>query len=228
MFMHVPGLKVVAPSNAHDVKGCDDRLDPRRQPGDLDDRASPALRRPRPIVAGSAASMSCRSGKLPRHPLRASDVTLVGISNMLVECLARRRTPGRGRASSAEVIDPISLGAASTSDTIVESARPIARAKSAGRRQCLDELRRFSAEIAGPDGRELWTGEGPIQMKRMGFAPTTCPTSPAARERCSIRTQATIADHGLCRWLEPEARRPGTPESERAKLTYQTQFRGPF
>ena len=64
-----------------------------------------------------------------------------------------------------------------------------------------------------------------IKVRRMGYAPTTCPTTPWLEEHFypNPATIATLA-HGLAR--------PGaatwTPDPARAKLAYQTQFRGPF
>jgi pyruvate dehydrogenase E1 component beta subunit len=64
-----------------------------------------------------------------------------------------------------------------------------------------------------------------IQMSRMGFAPTTCPPSPpleheyypnpakiAAKAHAMVKGEATT-------WA---------PDPERAALSYQLQFRGPF
>ena len=77
MFMHVPGLKVVAPSNAYDAKGC----------------MIAAIRDDNPVIfvehrllyptrgarAGGALSRRFGRARVMRH---GEDITIVGISNM--------------------------------------------------------------------------------------------------------------------------------------------------
>src|SRR3984885_2685609 len=82
MFMHVPGLKVVAPSNAHDAKGC----------------MIAAIRDENPVIFVEhrllypiethvpETSYEVPFGKA-RLCTAGKDITIVGISNMLVECL---------------------------------------------------------------------------------------------------------------------------------------------
>jgi pyruvate dehydrogenase E1 component beta subunit len=78
-----------------------------------------------------------------------------------------------------------------------------------------------SAEIVA---RVMERSTRPIQVARMGFAPTTCPPSPTL-EHEFYPNPATISAR------IHEMVRPGsawTPDPERAKLAYQMQFRGPF
>src|SRR6202022_2527878 len=103
MFMHVPGLKVVAPSNAHDAKGC----------------LIAAIRDDNPVMFVEHRLLYFTDAFAPEDAFevpfgrarvctRGADITIVGISNMLVECLrAHELLADTGIA--AQVIDPIWL-----------------------------------------------------------------------------------------------------------------------
>lgn len=212
MFMHVPGLKVVAPSNAHDVKGA----------------MIAAIRDDNPVIFVEHRLLYGTEAYVPEAPFEVpfgkarvtrpgKDITLVGISNMLVECLRAAELLAEV-GIQAEVIDPISLVPLDF-DTIFASANRT------GRLLVVDNAWMncgASAEILARMGESM---DRPVRMKRMGFAPTTCPTSPPL-EALFYPNPATIATTAR-QMLEPGA--PAwDPESERAKLTYQTQFRGPF
>src|SRR2546423_147534 len=82
MFMHVPGLKVVAPSNAHDAKGC----------------LIAAIRDDNPVMFVEHRLLYFTDAFVPEEMFevpfgqarvctQGDDITIVGISNMLVECL---------------------------------------------------------------------------------------------------------------------------------------------
>src|SRR4051812_6998076 len=102
-FMHVPGLKVVAPATPHDAKGC----------------LIAAVRDDDPVLYVEHRLLHSQKGPVPEAsyavgPGRArvtaagGDVTVVGISWMQVECLrAARYLADVG--VSAEVIDPVWL-----------------------------------------------------------------------------------------------------------------------
>ena len=115
MFMHVPGLKVVAPSNAHDAKGC----------------LIQAIRDDNPVIFVEHRLLYFTDAFVPEEAYavpfgkarvckRGVDITIVGISNMLVESL-RAYELLTDAGISAEVIDPISLVPLDT-DTILESS----------------------------------------------------------------------------------------------------------
>jgi pyruvate/2-oxoglutarate/acetoin dehydrogenase E1 component len=100
------------------------------------------------------------------------DVTLVGISYMQLECLrAQRHLEEVGVA--AEVIDPIWLAPLDI-DTIVESVRKTGRlcVVDNGWTTC-----GAGSEIVSQVLERL-QGERDVRVKRLGFAPVTCPTSP--------------------------------------------------
>ena len=85
-FMHVPGLKVVAPTTPYDAKGC----------------LVHAVRDNDPVIYVEHRILHFQKGPVPeplytvapgkaRVTAPGSDVTLVGISHMQVECLRARR-----------------------------------------------------------------------------------------------------------------------------------------
>jgi pyruvate/2-oxoglutarate/acetoin dehydrogenase E1 component len=115
-FMHVPGLKVVAPTTPYDAKGC----------------LIAAIRDDDPVIYVEHRSLHSHRGPVPRGDytvppgkarvtLTGDDVTLVGISSMHVECLRAARYLAEV-GIRAEVIDPIWLSPLDF-DTITASAR---------------------------------------------------------------------------------------------------------
>lgn len=214
MFAHIPGLKVVAPSNAYDAKGC----------------LIAAIRDDNPVIFvehrllyGTEAYVPEASYEVPPGKARVvaggSDVTLIAISNMVHECL-RARELLEEVGVSAEVIDPIWLAPLDI-DTMVAS---VARTR---RVITVD-----NAWTTGGSGAEIAIAimerlapEGGIAVKRIGFAPSPCPTTPAL-EKHFYPNPAGIAEAAFAMVRPGEA--PWRPSEERAKLAYQTSFRGPF
>jgi pyruvate dehydrogenase E1 component beta subunit len=118
----------------------------------------------------------------------------------------------------AEVIDPISLVPLDI-DTIVASV------SRTGRLLVVDTAWTncgASAEIVASVVERVKT---PVHVRRMGYAPTTCPTTPAL-EAAFYPGPSEIAREAYAMV------RPGSadwrPSSELAKLAYQARFRGPF
>lgn len=214
MFMHVPGLKVVAPSNAHDAKGC----------------MIAAIRDENPVIFVEHRLLYFTDAYVPeelyevpfgkaRICTAGRDITIVGISNMLVECL-RARDLLADVGIDAEVIDPISLTPLDI-DTIAESARRTDRLlvvdnawTSCG----------ASAEIVAAVVERASNGK-PLQVRRMGYAPTTCPTTPTL-EQAFYADPAKVAQAAYS-MVRPDAA-AWQPDPEHAKLAYQVKFRGPF
>lgn len=165
-FAHVPGLKVVAPSTPYDAKGC----------------LAESIRDDNPVMFVEHRMLHSQRGHVPEHPytvpfgkarvlVKGHDVTLVGVSYMVVECL-RAQQSLEGAGISAEVIDPVSLSPLDA-ETIAESVRKT------GRLIVVDTAWTacgLSAEIVTRVVERL-QGARRLQLHRMGFAPVTCPTT---------------------------------------------------
>lgn len=211
-FMHVPGLQVVAPSTPYDAKGC----------------MLQAIADDNPVIYVEHRLLHFQRGEVPERPYRVApgksriavpgrDVTIVGISYMQVECLrAQRYLEDVG--VRAEVIDPIWLAPLDT-HTITESARRT------GRLLVVDNAWLTcgaSAEIVAQVMEQL-PADAAVRVRRMGFAPVTCPTTPSLEEHFypDARTIAAAANdliHGGPQGWLPEKR-----EDLQA-----IEFKGPF
>src|SRR5579872_1239179 len=211
-FMHVPGLKVVAPTTPYDAKGC----------------LTAAIRDDNPVMYVEHRILHFQKGPVPEKPYTVNpgraritspgeDVTLVGISYMQLECLrAQRYLEDAG--ITAEVIDPIWLAPLDV-DTIVESVRKTGRlcVVDNGWTTC-----GASAEIIALVCERL-QGTRDIRVQRLGFAPVTCPTSPPLEAEFypDARRIASVCNdlvHGKKEgWLPAE--RPDLKDLE---------FKGPF
>ena len=211
-FMHVPGIKVVAPSTPYDAKGC----------------LAAAVRDDDPVLYVEHRLLHFQKGPVPaeayavepgkaRVAVRGDDVTIVGISYMQVEAL-RAASYLADVGVRAEVIDPIWLNPLDT-DTIVESVRRTGRllVVDTGWTNC-----GAAAEIAARVAERL-QGERDFRFKRMGFAPTTCPTTPVLEDLFypNARTIAAAARDLV------EGRTSGWLPAERADLQ-SIEFKGPF
>jgi pyruvate dehydrogenase E1 component beta subunit len=214
MFMHVPGLKVVAPSNAYDAKGA----------------LIEAIRDDNPVIFVEHRLLYFTDAFVPEEPYavpfgkarvctQGDDITVVGISNMLVECL-RAHELLADAGIQAEVIDPLSLVPLDI-DTIMNSV------KKTGRLLVVDNAWTNCGASAEIVARVVETDRNgkPIQIRRMGYAPTTCPTSP-------VLEQEFYPDPGKIAQAVHQMVRPAaaawSPDPERTKLAYQVKFRGPF
>jgi pyruvate/2-oxoglutarate/acetoin dehydrogenase E1 component len=214
MFMHVPGLKVVAPSNAHDAKGL----------------MISAIRDNNPVIFVEHRLLYALEAYVPetsftvpfgeaRITRPGSDITIVGISSMQVEALRAAELLGEV-GINAEVIDPVTLAPLDI-DTIVAS---VGRT---GNLMVIDTAWTncgASAEIVAQVMERIGS-RGGIGVKRMGFAPTTTPTTPSLEEHF-YPSPATIAT-AVHTMLRPSAT-PWLPDQERCRLAHQVNFKGPF
>ena len=147
-----------------------------------------------------------------------NDVTIVGISNMVVECLRANKIL-EGVGISSEIIDPVSL-------MPLDLKTIAASVKKTGHLIVVDNgwtACGASAEIVASVSELL--GDRLIKTTRLGYQPTTCPTSPVL-EKVFYPNPVTIAEKTF------SMVKPGSPEwhpsPELAELAYQTEFKGPF
>ena len=167
LFMHIPGLRVVAPTIPYDAKGL----------------LIQSIRDDNPVIFVEHRMDHSQKGHVPAESYRVpfgkariltagKDVTLVGVSHMAVEC-QRAGVCLRETGIEAEVIDPVSLSPLDL-ETISASVRKTRRllvADSAW--TCCGA----SAEIVARVGEEL--GGMSFGFRRLGFAPVPCPTTKA-------------------------------------------------
>jgi pyruvate/2-oxoglutarate/acetoin dehydrogenase E1 component len=210
-FMHVPGLKVVAPTTPYDAKGC----------------LIQAVRDDNPVLFVEHRILYYQKGAVPkgdytvapgkaRVTATGEDVTLVGISLMQLECLrAQRYLEEIG--VRAEVIDPIWLSPLDTG-TIVESVRKTGRllVVDNGWLTCgagAEIIAQVMEQVPGCD----------VRVRRLGFANSPCPTSPPLEDRFypNARTIAAAAYDLVA------GRKNDWLPAERADLK-DMEFKGPF
>jgi len=211
-FMHVPGLQVVAPTTPYDAKGC----------------LIAAIREDNPVLYVEHRILHFQNGPVPANaypvvPGRAritaagQDVTLVGISQMQSEC-QKARLYLEEVGIQAEVIDPIWLSPLDI-NTLAQSV------EKTGRLLVVDNgwvCCGAAAEIITQVTERL-QGHRSIRIRRMGFAPVTCPTAPNL-ERLYYPDSRTIAS--AARDLV-EGTRTGWLPQERPELNSFV-FKGPF
>jgi pyruvate/2-oxoglutarate/acetoin dehydrogenase E1 component len=211
-FMHVPGIKVVAPATPHDAKGC----------------LIAAIRDDNPVLYVEHSLLHFQQGPVPagaytiapgraRVSAAGDDVTLVGISYMQTECLRARRYLEEVGVR-AEVIDPIWLSPLDL-ETIALSV------EKTGRLLVVDTAWTScgaSAEIVAGVAERL-QGVRDLRLQRLGFAPVTCPTTPPLEELFypNARTIAAAALDLV------EGQPVGWLPAERADLQ-SIEFKGPF
>lgn len=168
LFVNIPGLKIVAPSTPYDAKGL----------------LIQAIRDNNPVIFVEHFKLYAETGEVPEKPYaisfgkaivrkKGTDVTLVGISWMNVECLRAAQhllTAG----VNAEVIDPVSLSPLDI-DTIIKSVQKTGKliVVDAAWTSC-----GVSAEIVARVA-EHFSSKKLITIERIGFAPVPSPNTPA-------------------------------------------------
>ena len=166
LLMNIPGLKIVAPSTPYDAKGC----------------LIGAIRDDNPVMFVEHRLLYYQKGYVPKNSYTVEfgkarilrpgkDITLVGISQMAVECL-RAQKYLQEVGISAEVIDLVSLKPLDMA--LIE--RSVSKT---GRLVVVD-----NAWMPCAAGAEIIAGfvekmqPCDIRMERMGFAHVPCPTTP--------------------------------------------------
>ncbi len=170
LFMNIPGLKIVAPSTPYDAKGC----------------LIASIRDNNPVIFIEHRLLYYQKGYVPQGQYAVSlgrarilakgkDITLVGISQMVIECL-RARKYLQEKGIDAEVIDLLSLSPIDMK-TIESSV------KKTGRLIVVDNAWIPAASGAEIIARLAENGRlGSVMVKRMGFAFSPCPTTPTLEQ----------------------------------------------
>lgn len=211
MFMHVPGLKVVAPTTPYDAKGC----------------MTAAIRDNNPVIFMEHRMLYQLRGIVPieayetpfgqaRTLRKGRDVTIVGISHPILDCL-RAANSLETVGISAEVIDPISLAPLDI-ETIATSV------SRTGALLVVDTSWvdcGASAEIVARIA-ERFAGERTIRLRRLGYAATPCPTTKPL-ENAFYPNAASIAGAVFGMLRKGEAWNP--PDTAAQEIN---EFRGPF
>lgn len=211
IFMNVPGLKIVCPSSPFDAKGC----------------MLQGIRDNNPVLFIEHRHLYYQKGFVPEEDYtvpfgkarvlsEGTDITLVGISQMAIECL-RAKQYLTETGVNAEVIDPISLYPLDI-ETIVASV------SKTGRLVVVDNAWTTcgagSEIIAQLVERKM---NSQVEMERMGFAFVVCPTAPTLEDHFypdAIKI-ASKAYGMVC-----PSRGPWTPM--RGGETEEIEFKGPF
>ena len=211
-FMHIPGIKVVAPSLASDAKGA----------------IISAIRDDNPVVFVEHRMLYNLEEYVPENSYisevgrarilrRGDDITIVGISHMVIESLrAHKHLEAKG--ISAEIIDPIWLSPLDI-DTITTSV------KKTGRLLVVDTAWLncgASAEIA-MQVMERLQGYKKIRVERAGFAETPCPTTKSLENLFYPNSSSIAAQAFTMIYPDSETWIPKGEEAEEIK-----KFKGPF
>lgn len=211
LFAHIPGLKVVMPSTPFDAKGI----------------MVSAIRDNNPVIYIEHRMLYNFKGMVPEETYavefgkarvlsEGDDVTLLGVSHMVAEC-SRARELLQEVGILAEVVDPICL-----TPIDIETIR--LSAEKTGNLLIVDNgwlQYGLSAEIIAQLS-DYYCGRVPFKIKRLGFAPTPCPTTRVLENEFypSAGSIASCAYHllkGVKNW---------TPSTVVPKEV--AEFRGPF
>ena len=215
LFMHIPGLKVVAPANAYDAKGC----------------MISAIRDNNPVIFIEHRLLYTLESYVPsgdyQVPLgqarilaKGNDITIVALSHMVMEAL-RAKKYLEEMGISAEVIDPVTLIPFDI-ETIAKSV------EKTGKLLIVDNAWLTcgaSSEILAKIVEVFQHRHHTIPlMRRMGFASTTCPTT-RPLENLFYPNAITIAQNAY-HIVKGEKAKPWQPIYE--LKTEINEFKGPF
>lgn len=168
LFAHIPGLKVIMPSTPHDAKGM----------------LIAAIEDDNPVICLEHRWLYGVSGDVPENDYRVdldraqvvrsgTDITLVGVSYMTLECLAAA-TLLEEAGISAEVVDLRSIRPLDV-ETILESVRGTGRVLTVDNAHLIGGV---SAEISAVVAESAFE-RLEVPPQRLGFPDHPTPTSPA-------------------------------------------------
>jgi pyruvate dehydrogenase E1 component beta subunit len=211
--MHVPGLRVFAPTTPHDAKGCLTR----------------AIRDDNPVLVIEHRMLHSLQGIVPDESYETAygearilspgkDVTIVGISHMAVEAVRAKHLLA-AEGIDAEVIDPVCLSPLDVG-TIAKSVTRTGRllVVDTGWLSCGASSEIITSVI------EFLEGDGSFQVRRLGYHPTPCPTTKPL-ENLFYPSPVTIARAAFEMVRGKGAAMREFKSSESAEVT---EFRGPF
>ena len=170
MFAHIPGLRVVAPSNAYDAKGC--MIAAIRDNNPVIFMEHRLLCNSKSYVPQDSYELEIGKGRVIKE---GSDITIVAISHMAIEA-TRAAHHLESHGIKAEVIDPIWINPLDI-DLIKKSVTKTSRILVVDNGWVEFGV---SAEIIAQIHEAF--PEKKIQSARMGFAKTTCPTTKSLEE----------------------------------------------
>ena len=170
LLMNIPGLKIVAPSTPYDAKGC----------------MIQAIRDNNPVIFIEHRLLYYQKGHVPKERYttpfnktrifaEGSDVTLVGVSQMAIECL-RARIYLQEADISAEVLDVVSLSPLDM-ETIENSVLKTKRMIIVDNAWMPCAI---GAEIISRLAEKGLLKD--IEVSRMGFSFVPCPTTPSLEQ----------------------------------------------
>ncbi len=211
MFAHIPGLRVVAPSNPYDAKGC--MVAAIRDNNPVIFMEHRLLCNMKSYVPKDSYEIEIGKGRIVKE---GSDITIVGISHMALEA-TRAAHLLENQGINAEVIDPIWINPLDI---------PLIKKSISKTKKLLIVDNGWvefgvSAEISAKIHEEF-TGEK-ISVVRMGFAPTTCPTT-RSLEDLFYPNPKTISDK-VCEILGKDKIDFSKVKVDNSELE---EFKGPF
>ena len=212
-FMHIPGLRVVAPTTPHDAKGC----------------LITAIRDNNPVIMIEHRMLHNVKGVVPTESYEipygkarvlspGKDITIVGISHMALECVRAKHLLEAANID-AEVIDPVSLSPL--------DAESIAKSVERTGRLLVVDTGWLSCGASSEILSEVFEHIGarrPFVAKRLGYLPTPCPTTKIL-ENLYYPSPQSIAEAAylLTRGADAPTWKAGKVDSNEV-----AEFRGPF
>jgi pyruvate/2-oxoglutarate/acetoin dehydrogenase E1 component len=211
-FMHVPGLKVFAPTTPYDAKGC----------------LTTAIRDDNPVIMIEHRLLHPIVGQVPEQDYEVpfgrarvltsgQELTIVGISHMALECVRAKHLLA-GKGIDAEVIDPVSLAPLDV-ETIAASVRKTGHL-------LVVDTGWLACGAAGEiilQVLEHGAGDAP-EVARMGYLPTPCPTTKTL-ENLFYPNAQTIAEKAFGMLRRGSV---GDWDMSLAAASEINEFRGPF
>ncbi len=214
-FMHVPGLRVFAPTTPYDAKGC----------------LITAIRDDNPVIMIEHRMLHPITGHVPEEAYETPfgrarilshgcDITIVGISHMALECVRAKHLLA-GIGIKAEIIDPVCLSPLDA-ETIAASVGRTGRllVVDTGWLACgaAGEIVMRVLEILGAARQP--------SVARMGYLPTPCPTT-RKLETLFYPNAQTIAEKAFA-MVRPDMRDAVEWDLKQSVADEIAEFRGPF